>query len=236
MQPGDARDRDIIEKAVGAIEHGGQARGICGGGGEADQVNTRSAQRRAELNIFLWRDIDANHAIHACLDALVRKPFGPADRHRIGIAHQHQRYVRVPRAEGGGDGEDIRRRRSRLKTADIGLLDRGTIGHRIGEGHAEFDDICATRHECVEIGGGIAIARGDEGDEGCAIGREGGTKSAHIFSPRASATVKISLSPRPQRLARMIRSRSIFAASRATAAIACEGSSAGMMPSVRQSN
>ena len=55
-------------------------------------------------------------------------------------------------------------------------------------------------------------------------------------TPRCTATEKMSLSPRPHRLARMIWSLPIVGAIFWTAAIAWLGSSAGMMPSVRQSS
>ena len=55
----------------------------------------------------------------------------------------------------------------------------------------------------------------------------------HSFTPRCSATVKMSLSPRPHRFIRMMSSRAIVGASFVTWASACAGSSAGMMPSVR---
>ena len=62
---GDPGDRDVIEEPARAIEHGGQARGVGGRGGEADQVDPGGAQRGAERIVFLGRDIDADHAIDA---------------------------------------------------------------------------------------------------------------------------------------------------------------------------
>src|SRR3546814_6890387 len=98
-------------------------------------------------------------------------------------------------------------------------------------------DVCSsdlvgpTRDQRVEIRGGVAVARGDEGDErGVGFG-EGGGEAGHNATPNASATVKISLSPRPEQLTMMILSLSIFGASRSAAAMAWADSSAGMMPS-----
>src|ERR1700730_14098062 len=51
--------------------------------------------------------------------------------------------------------------------------------------------------------------------------------------PRCLATVKTSLSPRPQRFMTMIWSLPMVGASLITSASACAGSSAGMMPSIR---
>lgn len=63
-----------------------------------------------------------------------------------------------------------------------------------------------------------------------------GARAIYSETPKYSATEKMSLSPRPHKLARMISSLPIVGASFFTAAIAWAGSSAGMMPSVRQSN
>ena len=52
---------------------------------------------------------------------------------------------------------------------------------------------------------------------------EGCGEAVQICAPKCSATVKISLSPRPQRLARMIASLPIVGAIFATAAMACAG-------------
>ncbi len=71
----------------------------------------------------------------------------------------------MARAEGGGDGEDVRRRGARAQRAEIRLLDRGAIGHRIGEGHAELDHIRAALDQSVEIGRSVAVTSGDEADE-----------------------------------------------------------------------
>ena len=63
----------------------------------------------------------------------------------------------------------------------IGGLDRGAVGHRISEGHAELDHVGAAFHERVEDRGGggrRGIAGGDEGDERgamlCSCAIEGG--------------------------------------------------------------
>ena len=53
------------------------------------------------------------------------------------------------------------------QTADIRRLDRGAVGHRIGERHAEFNNIGPAFDEGVKDGAGIGrgrVASGDEGD------------------------------------------------------------------------
>jgi len=55
--------------------------------------NPGIAQGRTERIVFLWRDIDADHAIDARVHGGRGEPFRSAPDHRIGIAHQHQRNV-----------------------------------------------------------------------------------------------------------------------------------------------
>jgi len=191
LQAGDARDRDVIDEAARAAQDHRQPRGIGGGGGEADEVDAGGAQRGAELLIFLRRQIDADDAIDARLCALSHEPVAATDRHRVGIAHQHERDLGVAGAEGGGNGENVRRFGARGEAAQIGGLDRGAIGHRIGKGHAELDDIGSARNERVKIGGGVAIARGDEryerGAVGGGTGGESGGEAGHSVSTKSSA-------------------------------------------------
>ena len=52
--------------------------------------------------VFLWRYVDADHAVDAGLGSLGGEPFRTTDGHRVGIAHQHQRHLRMARAEIGG--------------------------------------------------------------------------------------------------------------------------------------
>ncbi len=155
------------------FEHLRQARGVGGRGGEADRGDAERAQLRAERVVLLGRDIDADHPIDAGGGALLSEPVGSAPHHRVGIAHQHQRHLRVTRPERGADGEDIGGGRACPERADVRRLDRGTVGHRIGEGHPQLDHIRAARDQRVEIGRGVAIARGDEADEHGVGGGEG---------------------------------------------------------------
>src|SRR5262249_41043642 len=92
---------------------------------------------------------------------------------------------------------------------------------------------------------GIGIAGGDEGDEAAAPRRlqlgeapcdASGIGLAHSLVPSALATVKMSLSPRPQRFMQMMWFSGSPGAIFATCANACDGSSAGMIPSVRDSS
>ena len=78
----------------------------------------------------------------------------------IPVGHEQQRGV-VLRAEGADQGEDLRQVDAGVQRADAGKLDHAAIGHRIGEGHAQFDDIRAPRRHRAQGGQpalGIRIA------------------------------------------------------------------------------
>jgi hypothetical protein len=74
LHAGDPGDRDIIEEARGAIEHRGQPLLVGGGGRQADQVDARRAQRRAQRGIGLGRDVDADHPVDPGLGGFGREP------------------------------------------------------------------------------------------------------------------------------------------------------------------
>ena len=86
-------------------------------------------------------------------------------------------------AKGGGECENIRRRGASIQAAYISFLNNRAIGHRVGERHAKFNDIRATRDERVKVGRGVAIACRDEGDEGWMRFRECGGEAGHIMTP-----------------------------------------------------
>ena len=121
-------------------------------------------------------------------------------------------------------------------------LDGGAIGHGIGEGHAEFNDVgpglgqaLDDLQRCLVVG----IAGGHKGHQrGAALlfqfGETAFDAARHNFTPRISATVKISLSPRPHIFITIKWSLGLVGAIFMTWASAWEGSRAGMMPSSLQ--
>ena len=103
-----------------------------------------------------------------------------------------------------------------------GALDHGAVGHRVGERHAELDHVGAGGNEPVQdrlhrvarriSGGDVRYQRG--APRGAEL-RERGVDPIHWNArPERSATVAMSLSPRPERLTRRILSCGIVAASR----------------------
>src|SRR5690606_2591437 len=142
-------------------------------------------------------------------------------------------------AEGAYHVQRLRQCLAALQRPLRGELDGRAVRHRIGEGHADLDEVGAgagQRLQDRERGFGIRIAGRDEGHERrAALGAAGGkapVDTAHQnCPPRMSATCGTSLSPRPERLTTMMWSCGFCGASSITLARAWAGSSAGMMPS-----
>jgi hypothetical protein len=74
---------------------------------------------------------------------------------RVVIAHQHDGGGVVPCAEGAHHGQHPVHRHAAFQRALAGGLDGRAVGHRVGEGHAQFDD--------VDARGGQALHHGQAG-------------------------------------------------------------------------
>ena len=98
------------------------------------------------------------------------------DVDRIVVAHQHDRRGVVALAKVAHHGERLDHVLTGVERAQAGGLDRRTVGHRIGERHAEFDHVGAglrQRLEDRERGLAVGIARHGEGHErGAAFARQ----------------------------------------------------------------
>ena len=129
-----------------------------------------------------------------------------------------------------------------MESAQSRRLNGGTIGHGIGKGHAEFNDVGTGLGKALDDLQGcfiVGIASGHKSDErGAALlfefSKTTFNAARHSFTPRISATVKISLSPRPHMFITIKWSLGFVGAIFMTWASAWEGSRAGMMPSSLQ--
>ena len=207
---GDAQHRDEIDEARGILQHRRQALVVGGGGRQQHGVDAGRDRVGLEFIGLFRRQVDQDETVDTGGGGILAEALGAALVDEIVVAHQQDRRVVVAgflakathHVEGRIDGD------ARLQRTLTGELDRRAVGHRIGEGHAEFDEIRAGRRQAlqylvadVEVG----IAGRDVGDEtGPFVGLESGEAlgdAAHgqIFIPRRSATAKTSLSPRPQR-------------------------------------
>ena len=125
-------------------------------------------RRQAQFGVFLRRQIDDDQAVDAGGLRIGEKLVDAIDVDRIVIAHQHQRRGVIVLAEPAHHLQRLLQGHAGLQRAQPGRLDRRTVRHRIGEGHADLDDVGAglrQRLDDVERGRGIGIARHQESDE-----------------------------------------------------------------------
>ena len=115
---------------------------------------------------------------------------------RIVIAHEDERRRHVVGAEVAHQIERQAQRHARLQRAQAGGLDRRAVGHRIGERHADLDEIGAGFRQPLDEarrGRAVGIAGGQKGDEpGAALLAQGGEaprdtslRVAHSVTPSA---------------------------------------------------
>src|SRR5581483_7226519 len=242
---GDAGDRDEVEKAAG-IAGDGAAAGERGGRGEqVDEVEAGGAGGGGEFGGFLGRQIDDQQAVEAGGGGVGAEPGASVVEDRIEVAEEDDgdlgglAQIGDHREDGGEGGAG-------LEAAGGGALVGGSIRHRVGKCYTEFNEIGAARgaFENQAAGGGEVGIAGDEvGDERALTVRaqraespgdaaRGAVLRAHRLTPKAWATVCISLSPRPERLTIMSCSRESVGASLIAWARAWADSRGGMRCSV----
>src|SRR5918998_1591589 len=150
--------------------------------------------------------------------------------------------------EAGGEGQAVAEVCPVLDGAGGGVLDGRPVGQRVGEGNPYLQHVGPGSEERLpHLGRPVKrrVAAGEVRHEGRASPREsppeplspaheGSSPASRASMPKASATTPMSLSPRPERLmTRFLPGPS----SRATFSawwMACEVSSAGMIPSRRE--
>src|SRR5690606_6199362 len=161
------------------------------------------------------------------------------------VGHHHGRRDRGGRLD---DGEDVVDAHSAVERGLCRDLDRGTVHHRIAVRQADLhqsDPGLHHRADGVDRALDRRVAGGQIADErGTVLGPGAGEEvvdHAHCPSPASSnspnqvAAVWTSLSPRPERLTKIVASGPSSSASMTAPASAWADSMAGMMPSVLQS-
>ncbi len=97
---------------------------------------------------------------------------------RVEIAHQDHRRLGIRGPEAAHEVDRPGRRLAGGKGAQPRRLDRRPVGHRIGEGQAELDDVGAGARKGVQDGEGgfrVGVAGHDIGHErGAAVGAAAG--------------------------------------------------------------
>ena len=224
------------------FEHGRGAVVIRRRCGQADEVDACGHGRDAKFVIFFRWQIDDDQAIDARFANIDQKLIDAIDINRIVIAHENNGCGLVAFAEIFHQLEGLFHGLAGGQRAKTARLNRRTIGHGVCEGHAQFNDVSARFWQTLYDFQGRVIVRVTRCDEGhkrgaalfLQVGEALVDTCAHSFTPRISATVKISLSPRPHMFMTMRWSFGNFGAIFVTWASACDGSSAGMMPSSLQ--
>jgi hypothetical protein len=203
---GDAGDRDVVDEASGAIEHDGEPDIVGRRRGQPDEVDAGGEGRIEELVILLGRQIDDDETVDAASLGI-----GEEGRHavavdRVVIAHQHDRRRVVIPAKLAHEIERAAQGHAGLQRAQPRRLDRRPVGHRIGEWHAELDEIGARRGQAAQQrqrGRRIGIAGDDIGDEpGAAFGCERGEAArdaglGHRRAPALGVPFPLPYSPSP---------------------------------------
>ncbi|MNG02378.1 hypothetical protein D3C84_854040 [compost metagenome] len=158
---------------------------------------------------MLWRQVDDDQAIDAGLLGFGHELFHAKAVDRVVVAHQHDRRGLVVDAELANHLQGFRQGLASLQGTQGRQLDGHAVGHRIGERHAQLDDVGASSRQAFENrqrGIVARVAGGDEGDQ-CrtAFGLQFGEA---LFDPAHACfswaaiwliTVCMSLSPRPDR-------------------------------------
>src|SRR6266852_8101547 len=123
---------------------------------------------KPQLAVYLRRQVDDDQSIDARGLRIDEKFVDAVDVDRIVVAHQQQRRGVIVFAKRADHRERLFQGHAGLERAQPRRLDRRTVRHRIGEGHADLDDVGAClrqRLDDVERGRGIRIARHQEGNE-----------------------------------------------------------------------
>ena len=140
---GDAGHRDVVDEARRVLQHLRQPLVVGGRRRQPDEVDAGLQRRDAQFLVHLRRQVDDDQPVDAGVDRIGEEAVDAIDVDRVVVAHQHDRRVVVAAAELRGHGQRLRQRLPALQRAQAGCLDRRAVGHRIGERHAELDDVGA---------------------------------------------------------------------------------------------
>ncbi len=190
---GHAGHRDVIDEAGAAVEYHRKALVIGGRGGQADEVDACGLGRVAEVFVVLRRQVDHDQAVDAGFHRLGDEALHAHLVDGVEVAHQHDRGGLVVLAEFSNHLQRLGQVLLGGQGADVGQLDRRAVGHRVGEGHAQFDDVGTRGRQALEDlqrGGVVRIAGGDEGHQCGAVLLfqlvEARLQAAHICSSCSS--------------------------------------------------
>ncbi len=170
---GHALERDVIYVAARDARHLLHALLRAGGRQQEDQVHAMRAQPGSEVLAFFGGVVHDQHPVHAGLGRVAHEGVLAVALvvalHRVGVAHEHHRGLRVALAELAHVAEHLGHAHAQGEGLFPGLLDHRAVGHGVGERNAELDHVGAGLHHAVhqrrrdvrerEAGGHV----GDEG-------------------------------------------------------------------------
>ena len=188
---GDASDGHVVDEAGAGVEHPRQAGVVGGRGGQANEVDAGGLGRQRQLGVVFGWQVDHDQAIHPRFGGFRQEALHAIAMDGVVVAHQHQRRLAFAAPEVAHHLQGLGQILTRLQGAQGSGLDGRAIGHGIGEGHAQLDDVGTGRRQALEDGQGgviVRIAGGGVGDQGrAALGLqrgEAGFQAAHSLSPR----------------------------------------------------
>ena len=109
----------------------------------------------AQLRIFFCWQINNNQAVNASVMGVGHERLNAINIDRIIIAHQNDRRVGVTRAKLSHHRQGPAQGLSHFEGAQAGHLNGRAIGHGVGEGHAEFNDVGPRLGQACEDGLGL---------------------------------------------------------------------------------
>ena len=165
---GDARQRHQVDEARRVADHRGDA---FRGGGRRQQEDQRQAVRPArgfEFAGFFGRQVGHDEAVGARGGGVRDVARHAVRQDGIDIAHQQERLRHAGRTQAGGQRQAAGQGHALLQRHLRRVLDRRPVGQRVGEGHAQLDQIGAGRGDRTHhrLGGGdVRVAEGEVGHQ-----------------------------------------------------------------------
>jgi len=153
------------EQLVGACFTGGRR-------GQQDQRQAGCIEGLLGFTGFFRRQVDQQHTIHTGLHGRLGEGGVAVDLHRVQVAHQYYRRLRVTLSELRHGLQHVAAARPACQCTFGAALDGRAIGHRVGERHAQFDHIGAGIDQCMhDRHGGLqrGITGSDEGNQRLAL-------------------------------------------------------------------
>ena len=148
--------------------------------------------RRQQVGL-LGRQVDHDQSVHTRRGGIDAEALRSVGQDRVEIAHQYDRGGIIVGAEIAHHRQGARDGSAGAQRAQAGGLDDRAVRHRVGERHADLDQVGARAGHAAQDGhggGGIGVPCLEEGDQratvlGAQLGETGGN-AAHAIGPITS--------------------------------------------------